>query len=202
MSLVVNPEDAALILIDAQPAFFDLMHGPPEPVLARLEHLLLLVEHAAMPCVATFEQPVSEKGWLPDRLEHVFPPDGYRLTKRTYNLCAEPDILEVVESLERPQMVVAGAETDVCVLQSVLGLLGLGYQVFLVEDCLFSAEPNVGPALGRMRQAGATPVTYKTLYFEFKVTVDAPGLHHDWNERHGDGTHRYVDPYDLPPFRR
>jgi nicotinamidase-related amidase len=200
MSRFIDPTTAALILIDAQPTFFEIMAGDQEPVLARLEHLLLLGGEFGLPCLATFEQPVEKKGWLPERLERVFPALGRRFLKRTYNLCGEPEIRQAVRDLDREQLIVAGAETDVCVLQSVLGLIGLGFQVFLVEDCLFTAEPNVEPAIWRMRQAGVIPLTYKTLYYELKETVDVAAYHAGWNDRFGDGERRYVDPYDLPPF--
>ena len=49
----------------------------------------------------------------------------------------------------RRQIAVAGAETDVCILQSTLGLLEAGYEVFLLEDCLSTTEASPGPALRR-----------------------------------------------------
>lgn len=197
----VQPERAALVLIDVQPLFVDLMHGEHEPLLARLEHLLLLAQTYAIPVIATFEHPVERNGWLPERLERVFPPDGGRFVKQTFNLCSEPEIRAAVEALDREQMIVAGAETDVCVLQSALGLLEMGRRVFLVEDCLFTAEPNDGPALRRMEQAGAVPLTYKTLHYELKRTVAVPPLQQAWNARFGDGAEPFVGPYELPPSR-
>lgn len=196
----VDPTTAGLIFIDVQPFFADLMYGPPEPTMARLEHLLLLTRTFAIPTIATFEHPVERNGWLPERLARVFPNDAQRFIKHTFNLCSEPEIRQAVASLNVRQLIVAGAETDVCVLQSTLGLLDLGYQIFLVEDCLFTAEPNTGPALRRMEQAGAIPLTYKTLHYELKRSVDAPSFHLAWNERDAEGKQRFVSPYDLPPY--
>jgi hypothetical protein len=178
------------------------MHGSAEPVLARLEHLLLLAGSFELPCIATFERPVERNGWLPKRLEHVFPAGGQRFVKHTFNLCREPAILAAVQALDVAQLVVAGAETDVCVLQSVLGLLDHGYQVFVVEDALFTHEPHDGPALRRMQQAGAVPLTYKTLYYELVGSVSAAPLAPEWNRRYGDGNSPYVGPYRLPHFTR
>ncbi len=201
-SRFVQPERAALVLIDVQPLFIGLMHGEHEPLLARLEHLLLLARTYEIPVLATFEHPVDSNGWLPERLERVFPPDSGRFVKRTFNLCSEPEIREAVDGLGRDQMIVAGSETDVCVLQSSLGLLEMGHQVFLVEDCLFTAEPNDGPALRRLQQAGTIPLTYKMLHYELKRTVGVPALHHEWNRQFGNGADPFVDPYALPPSRR
>lgn len=199
--LFVNPGSAALILIDAQPFFLHLMYGPREPVLARQEHLLLLADQFGIPCIATFEHPVERNGWLPERLERVFPAGGRRFVKHTFNLCREPAIRRAVVGLGVEQIIVAGAETDVCILQSVLGLIEMGYQVFFVEDCLFTAEPNDGPALRRMERAGAIPLTYKTLHYELKGSVDAESFHLSWNRRHG-GERLFTGPYDLPASDR
>ncbi len=83
-------------------------------------------------------------------------------------------IRDAIAALGVTQFAVAGGETDVCVLQSVLGVLGMGYDVFLLEDTLFSEEPNTGPALRRMELAGAVPSTVKTLHYELRRSVAAP----------------------------
>ena len=127
-----------------------------------------------MPFLATFEQPIETKGWLPERLEPFFPAHGQRHTKQTFNCCGEPSILEAIGGLGRGQIAVAGGETDVCVLQSVLGLIEAGKQVFLLEDALFSSEPNTGPAIRRMESAGAIPSTVKTLNYELRRSVAEP----------------------------
>jgi nicotinamidase-related amidase len=199
-SLAIEPASVGVLLIDAQPAFWNGMVGASEPVMARIEQLLLLAGSYQLPVIATFEHPVESKGWLPDRLERVFPEQGQRLIKHTFNCCAEESIRTALAALAVRQIVVAGSETDVCVLQSVLGLLGMGFQVFLMEDGLFSSEPHPGPALRRMYQVGAIPLTYKSLYYELKQTVDAEPLHHAWNARFGDGQERYRAPEYLPAF--
>lgn len=172
--LMVNPDDLAIAVIDVQPGFLDgWMTGPSEPLLTRIELLFGLATVYELPLLATFEQPVEKKGWLPPRLEPYFPAHGQRHTKQTFNCCGEPSILAAIEALGRSQVAVAGGEIDVCVLQSVLGLIGAGKQVFLLEDALFSSEPNVGPAVRRMELAGAIPSTVKTLYYELRRSVAA-----------------------------
>ena len=199
-SLAIEPTRLGVLLIDAQPAFWDGMSGASEPVMARIEQLLLLTGSYGLPLIATFEHPVDAKGWLPERLEHVFPEQGQRLVKHTFNCCAEEPIRTALAALDVRQLVVAGSETDVCVLQSVLGLLAMGFQVFLMEDGLFTSEPHPGPALERMYRAGAVPLTYKSLYYELKLTVDAESLRHVWNARFGEGQQRYLAPEALPAW--
>ncbi len=169
---VVEANRVGVTLIDAQPFFWDSMHGAKEPILMRVERLLMLVDWLELPLIATFEHPVETKGWLPDRLEKVFPSHGKRFVKRTYNCCSDPAIREAISQMHPPQVVVAGAETDVCVLQSSLGLVDMGLQVFLLEDCIFTSEHHARPALERMYHAGVVPCTLKTLFYELTRTVD------------------------------
>jgi nicotinamidase-related amidase len=182
--LMVDPDDLAIVVIDVQPYFLDgWMSGEAEPLLARLEFLFALATVYDTPFLATFEQPIETKGWLPPRLEPCFPAHGQRHTKQTFNCCGEPSILEAIDGLGRGQIAVAGGETDVCVLQSVLGLIETGRQVFLLEDALFSSEPNVGPAIRRMESAGAIPSTVKTLNYELRRSVAAPRAERMFAER-------------------
>ena len=182
--LMVEPHDLAIVVIDVQPYFLDgWMAGSSEPLLARLEFLFALATVYDVPFLATFEQPVETKGWLPPRLEPFFPAHGQRHTKQTFNCCGEPSLLEAIHGLRRGQIAVAGGETDVCVLQSVLGLIDAGKQVFLLEDALFSSEPHTGPALRRMERAGAVPSTVKTLNYELRRSVAEPRAERVFPER-------------------
>jgi nicotinamidase-related amidase len=182
--LMVDPSDLAIVVIDVQPYFLEgWMAGESESLLVRLEFLFALATVYDLPFLATFEQPIETKGWLPERLEPFFPAHGQRHTKQTFNCCGEHSILEAITGLGRGQIAVAGGETDVCVLQSVLGLIEAGQQVFLLEDALFSSEPNIGPAIRRMESAGAIPSTVKTLNYELRRSVAEPRAERMFPER-------------------
>ncbi|MBQ17484.1 MAG: hypothetical protein CMJ65_10200 [Planctomycetaceae bacterium] len=172
------------------------MHGEPESVLDRLEQLLISCEWFQLPVLATFEEPVEAKGRLPERLDRVFPAEGLTFSKQAFAITGEPQITTAIKQLGRRQLAVAGAETDVCILQSVLGLISLDYQVFLLQDCLFSSEPQVSPALSRMYAAGAIPCTYKMLFYELLETNDpAP-----WLEQQQRAVERgFQPPESMPP---
>ena len=171
--LKLNPHELAVVLIDVQPYFINQMVEPQEPVLIRLEQLLIMTNWFQLPVLATFEEPVARKGELPERLQDKFPSHGQLHRKQTYDLCGEPEIVQSLTELGRKQLIVAGTETDVCVLQSVLGLLAHDYQVFILEDCLFSSTSKTEAAVYRMRQAGAIPLTYKSLHYELLKTENS-----------------------------
>jgi isochorismate hydrolase len=196
---IVEASRLGVVLIDAQPFFWDTMHGAKEPILMRVERLLMLVDWLALPLIATFEHSVETKGWLPDRVEKVFPSHGKRFVKRTYNCCSDPAIREAISGMHLPQVVVAGAETDVCVLQSSLGLIDMGLQVFLLEDCIFTSEHHARPALERMYRAGVVPCTLKTLFYELTRTVDKDAFPTKWKAK----ARSYAECFrleELPPI--
>lgn len=69
---------------------------------------------------------------------------------------------------DRPQFVVCGCEAHVCVLQTVLDLLVLGRQVFVVEEAVGSRRASdKALALARMQQAGAVIVSREMVAFEW-----------------------------------
>jgi nicotinamidase-related amidase len=193
----VDPRSIGILLIDVQPFFLEgWMAGAFEPFMARIEHLLGLATAYRLPVLATFEQPVETKGRLPDRLAPWFPASAQQLTKRTFDCTGEAEIREAITALGVTQFAIAGGETDVCVLQSTLGVLGMGFEVFLLEDALFSEEPNVAPAIRRMEQAGAVPSTVKTLEYEMRRSVAAPKT--SALLKYAGVNLPLVDPEDLP----
>lgn len=75
---------------------------------------------------------------------------------------------------DRYQIVVAGMETHVCVLQTVLDLLSLGYQVYVVADSVASRrEIDQKVALDRMANCGAILTTAEGVLFEWAETAEA-----------------------------
>jgi len=194
---VVDPSSVGVLFVDVQPVFLDWMHGSKEPLLVRFERLLMLADWLKLPLIATFEHPVETKGWLPERLEKVFPAHGQRFVKKTFNCCSETSIVEAIKGVGIRQMAVAGCETDVCILQSTLGLMNMGLQIFLLEDCVFTSEHHARPALDRMYGAGVIPSTLKSFFYELMRTVEE-ALPAEWESR--SESLRKFDVEKLPPW--
>ena len=75
----------------------------------------------------------------------------------------------------RFQIVVAGIEAHVCVLQTVLDLLSSGYQVFVPADAIASrAKLDWKFALRRMAASGAIITTTESVMFEWCATAGSP----------------------------
>ena len=120
----------------------------------------------------TLEKPVEENGSLPQEIKERVASSAATFEKSFYDLTKDKSVKNHLAQLEKKQVIIAGAETDVCVLESCLGLLGLGYEVFLVENLLFSSSRNVDAALGRMKADGATFLSYKSLFYALTERVE------------------------------
>jgi isochorismate hydrolase len=164
-------------IIDVQDFFLAQLGGRAERerVIRNILHFARLLGYFRVPIVATLERPVHRKGSLPDRLRAQLR-EARLFEKDFFDLTREKDISDYLAQLNKEQIVIAGCETDLCVLQSCLGFLDLGYRVFVVEDLIFSSARDVTAAVARMRTEGAVFLTYKTLYYEMIPAVN--GGHH------------------------
>ena len=67
----------------------------------------------------------------------------------------------------RPQVIVAGIEAHVCVLQTCIDMAQAGFAVFAVADAMSSRKPeSAALALERMRNAGVQVVNTEMVVFE------------------------------------
>jgi nicotinamidase-related amidase len=193
MTKRIVAESCAGAIIDVQDFFLSQLGS--RPARGRMErnivNLARLLNYFRIPMIATLERPVPRKGALPTALKHQLG-EAKLFEKDFFDLTKEKKIRDHLARLKKKQMIVAGCETDVCVLQSCLGLIDLGYTLFVVEDLIFSSARNVEAALARMRAEGAVFLTYKTLYYELIQAVD--------DGRHADATIATFGPFpdDLP----
>jgi nicotinamidase-related amidase len=76
---------------------------------------------------------------------------------------------------EREQVVVAGMETHVCVMQTVLDLIAGGFRVYVPVDAVGSrGELDAKIALERMAASGATLTTVESVLFEWCEKAGTP----------------------------
>ena len=171
MSLLVDPDDSVLVVVDVQADF--LARIEPEVrdgLVERIAFLVLSARFAGVPIIASVESPEDWGGLHPDLVEPVG--DAPVLRKVVFGLADDPLVGPAVEAAGRGTVVLTGLETDVCVAQSALGLLDRGHRVVVVEDAVGSPGRAHTAGLDRMRRAGAIPVVAKQLHYEWMRTVE------------------------------
>jgi len=161
------------VIIDVQEFFLAQADERLRPkIKTNMKNFARLLGYFRVPIVVTLERPVDQKGSLPREIGKHLNDRAVTFEKNFFDLTREKTITDYLRQLKKKQVIVAGCETDVCVLQSCLGLLGLGYEVYVVEDLLFSSSPDVGSAIARMKAEGAVFLTYKSLYYELIEAVE------------------------------
>ena len=90
-----------------------------------------------------------------------------RIEKMSFSCCDEPRVMEGIAVTGKENIIIAGIESHVCVLQTVTDLKRNGYHPVVVEDCVSSrTENDKKMAIERMRQEGAIITTCESILFE------------------------------------
>lgn len=167
MRLVIA--DSVAVLVDVQERLYPHIHEAPE--LGRsLAVLLQGLAVLGVPVVVTQQYTKGLGPTIPE-LQAVLDSSGLGrdgpVEKIAFGCCDEPQFVSRLEALGRRQVIVAGVEAHVCVLQTVLGLLERDYHPVVVADCVSSRRPGDREiALRRMESEGALLTTRESVLFE------------------------------------
>ena len=83
-----------------------------------------------------------------------------------------PSIAEAVKNNNHKQVILIGIETHICIYQTAVDLIALGYQVLVLTDAVSSrTESNKAIGLTMLQQAGAK--LFSTEGLLFKLLGDA-----------------------------
>ncbi|PKF62994.1 hypothetical protein CW745_06095 [Psychromonas sp. psych-6C06] len=174
--VLFNKDNSALLIIDAQQAyvpgtadFWPTLYYPQYPVppqnidhdilnkITRIATLAQGAKEAGLKTSITYEGFPEMHSPFITQIESELSETTQRFYKAYFNSTQEAPINNAMQQLLDngiTQIIVAGAETDVCVLQTVLGLKKMGFDVFVVSDAVFSTEVYTRPTFKRMQQAG------------------------------------------------
>ena len=102
-------------------------------------------------------------------------PDGAVMEKLHFSCASDPAIRARFDAGGRDQVVIAGIEAHVCVLQSALGFAQAGYKVAVVADaCASRTEANHEAAMARLAANGVEVVTVEMVLFEWLHRAGMP----------------------------
>ena len=160
--MLLTTGGATLLLIDLQERLMPVI-GDHEAVVARAVRLAEAATLLGVPVRATEQNPAGLGPTVP-------PLAGYPqaiLAKTTFSAAADPGFAALLPA-GSGEIVVAGCEAHVCVLQTVLDLLTSGRRVVWAADATGSRDPaDRVAAIDRARQHGAEIVTSEMVLFEW-----------------------------------
>lgn len=164
--------ECCLVVIDVQQYFLGkLPLHVRDPLVDRIAWVMRVARLLDIPIIATAED-VKNDGPLVDELMAELPAvdsaGGHAVfDKQVFGLMGQADIAAAVKATGKREFVLVGLETDVCIAQSAMGLLGAGYRVAVISDATGSPPPHHEAGLARMAQAGVTVTNVKGLYYEW-----------------------------------
>jgi nicotinamidase-related amidase len=165
-----------LLIVNAQERLTKAM---PEQELEQLVPNIIQLSKAAslleIPIVLSEHYGQGLGNTLGEITEHL-PPHTKAKDKLTFSCCTAPGFEEeLAENGSRKQIIIAGLETHICILQTAAGLQQWGYQVFVVEDGVASRKTNHRDnALMRMRRGGINITNMESVLFEWMGDATHP----------------------------
>jgi len=161
---LLNPAKTLLMVIDLQEAFVGHIPGMD----AIIERSRILIEGAKLlgvPIVATEQYPQG----LGSTVEPIIKALGEvrRHAKTAFSCVGDDEVGRYLLSSGRKQILLAGIETHVCVVQTALDAIASGSQPFVCADAVGSRKAidhEVG--LSRLRQHGAIVTTVEGALME------------------------------------
>ncbi len=168
----ISQDNILFVLIDFQETFFPTLKK--SVVKLAKENILLLTKmfkKLGIPMIGT-EHYVKGLGQTESDIRKEWD-DAPMNDKITFNCCSDDTFLQNLKKYSRPVVVVAGLETHVCILQTVLDLLGQNYQVIVLKDAVVSSTKlKWENGIELMKEAGAYILNTETLLFYLLKRAD------------------------------
>jgi nicotinamidase-related amidase len=169
--LTIDRDRSALLVVDFQSRLMPAIEGGSAAV-DNARRLVAAADLFGVPVLFTEQNP---RGLGPTVPELAPSGNGRVATKMTFDACRTPGFLDRL--CGRTEIVVAGCETHVCVMQTVLGLIDSGRRVHLVRDAVGSRRAeSKETAIARMARHGAEIVTTEMVVFEWLGSAEDPRL--------------------------
>ena len=159
-----------LVIIDMQTRLISAM--PQEAMQAVIKNCAILAQAATMlevPILLTEQYPQGLGNTAPEL--SAFLPNIKPVEKLSFSCMSEPKFSRQL-TRDHSQVIIAGMEAHICVLQTALDLQN-SKQVFVAEDAIISRNPaNKTNAIARMREAGCIISNTESIVFEWLGKAD------------------------------
>jgi nicotinamidase-related amidase len=164
-TMLLNPSESVLIVIDVQQRLWPAM-ADPKALLRSIELVLSAALRLGIPVLATEHCPEKIGRLIPEIGDRV-PADAV-VTKSHFNAVREPEFLACLRRVGRSRPVLVGTEAHVCVLQTALGLAASGYGTTVVSDATACRRTEShAAAMRRLAAEGVELVTAEMAVFEW-----------------------------------
>ncbi|MGO4155249.1 isochorismatase family protein [Cupriavidus sp. YAF13] len=169
---VIDPSDAAMLLIDHQSGLFQTVGDMPMPELrARAAALAKMATLSKLPVITTASVPQGPNGPLIPEIHENAPHAQYVARKGEINAWDNPDFVAAVKATGRKTLIIAGTITSVCMAFPSISAVADGFRVFAVVDASGTYSKMAQEiTLARVVQAGVVPMDTAAVASELQKT--------------------------------
>lgn len=168
---MLSLENTILVIVDVQGKLAHLMH---EKALL-FENLQRIIQGAGVldiPIIVTEQYPKGLGPTVPEIAPLLS--DIQPISKMCFSCCGSMHFMQALRATGRKQILIAGIEAHVCVYQTTMDLLNLGYKVQIVADAVSSRTAlNQEIALEKMKSGGASLTSTEMALFELLRTAES-----------------------------
>ncbi len=158
-------KDTLGLVVDFQERLMPVINKKEEVIETSVK-LMKGLQILEVPVVVT-QQYTKGLGMTVPAIQEVLDSPFIYQEKISFSCVGESNIVDVMKEYNKSNVIVCGVEAHICVLQTVIDLIDLGYQVIVVEDCISSRKVNDKVvAIERMKKEGAIITTYESILFE------------------------------------
>jgi isochorismate hydrolase len=163
--MLIAADRSLLLVVDVQEKFMPTLYDR-EVFLSNCARLMRAASQVGVPVLVSEQYP---KGLGPtvEPLRGLAPEGSIR--EKLHFCCVEDeDLRGAIRASGRDQVIIAGIEAHICVLQTALGLVRSDLQPIVVADAVSGRRPeSTALALDRMRANGVEVVDVEMVLFEW-----------------------------------
>ena len=170
----LDPDRVLVLVIDMQEKLLPLIRDHARIVDAG-KKLLGAAPIFELPVIATEQNPHGIGSTVSDLTTCLEESRATTIEKSTFSAWAEDSVRQAILALDRPQVLMMGIETHVCILQTALDMVSRAYDVHVCGDAVGSrGRLDHKVAFQRLRQEGVRVTTVESALFELCGRCDAP----------------------------
>ncbi len=161
---MLKREDTVLIVVDIQGKLAQLMYQR-EKLIENLQKIIQGAKILNLPIIWMEQYPKGLGPTTPEIADLL--PELRPIPKISFSCCGESHFMTKLNAINRNQILICGIETHVCIHQTALDLIKLGYEVQIVSDAVSSRTiENREIGLQKMAAAGAIRTSVEMALFE------------------------------------
>jgi nicotinamidase-related amidase len=175
-SVMINPDDAVMLLIDHQSGLFNVVTDMPVADLRR--NVIALATVATLlkiPVITTASVPDGPNGPLIPEIHQAAPHAQYVARQGQVNAWDMPTFVKAIEDTGRKTLIMAGTLTSVCLAFPAICAVAAGYRVYGVVDASGNwSKMATDLTIARITQAGVIPIDTLAVIAELQKTWNRP----------------------------